>query len=91
MDESKLKKHKSINHSMTSDTKSVDSEATPAQTTSNHNKQKMLETGKELRKALQSWESLTQTCQGPSADEQMLIEVQTLLKELKNQLKDFES
>lgn len=91
MDESKQKKHKLTSHSLTSDSKSVEAEATSAQTASNHNKQKMQETGKELRKALQSWESLTQTCQGPSADEQMLIEVQTLLKELKNQLKDFES
>ncbi len=91
MDESKLKKQKATNKFHTSDAKSAGNETIPAQTVGNQNKQKMLETGKELRKALQSWDTLTQTCQGPSADEQMLIEVQTLLKELKNQLKDFET
>lgn len=91
MTESKRKKHKHKSTLDIADTPSVDNEVKNVQTVGNHNQQKMLETGKELRKALQSWDTLTQTCQGPSADEQILVEVQTLLKELKNQLKDFEN
>lgn len=52
-------------------------------------KEKIVEAGLELKKALNTWEELSKDCSGPSADEQMLAEIQTLLKKLKTQIEDF--
>ena len=54
----------------------------------NTKKEKMVEAGLELKKALSTWEELTRDCHGPSADEQMLEDMQTLLKKLKTQIEE---
>lgn len=53
-------------------------------------KKRILETGLELKKALADWDDLAKTCQGPSANEQMLKDVQLLLKELKTKIEEFD-
>lgn len=56
----------------------------------NESKKRILQTGLELKKALADWDDLAKICQGPSADEQMLKDVQGLLKELKTQIEEFD-
>ncbi len=53
-------------------------------------KKRILETGLELKKALAEWDDLSKTCEGPSANEQMLKDVQVLLKELKCKIEEFD-
>ena len=58
----------------------------------NQSKKRILETGLELKKALADWDELAKTCEehGLSADQQMLKDVQSLLKELKTQIEEFD-
>lgn len=53
-------------------------------------RKKLLETSEDLKKALSSWEELSQMSPRLSADEQMLQEIKGLLGQLKNQIENFE-
>lgn len=55
----------------------------------NPSRKRILETGAELKKALAAWDDLSKQAQGPSADEQVLSEVKSLLKELKSKIEEF--
>lgn len=52
-------------------------------------RQRILETSVELKKALAAWDELSKQAQAPSADEQMLDDMKSLLKQLKNQIELF--
>jgi hypothetical protein len=62
---------------------------------SKHSKEKstsekrILETGVELKKALAAWDEICRHSNGPSADEQALMEVKSLLKEIKFKIEEF--
>ncbi len=53
-------------------------------------KNKILETGLELKKALAAWDELASQEKTLSADEQLLQDVKVLLKDLKSQIEDLE-
>lgn len=52
---------------------------------------KISEAGFELKKALEAWDELSQHSSAISADDQLLEDVQSLLKKLKSQIDQFES
>lgn len=52
-------------------------------------KKRISEAGLQLKKALDAWDDLSKQDLGISADEQMLEDMQSLLKRLKNQIEDF--
>lgn len=53
-------------------------------------RKRISEAGFELKKALDAWEDLNRQNLGVPADEQMLDDIQSLLKRLKTQLEDLE-
>ena len=52
-------------------------------------KERISEVGCELKKALEAWEDLNKQVPRLSADEQMLQDMQSLLKKLQNQMEEF--
>lgn len=52
-------------------------------------RRRILETGTELKKALDAWDELSREPQAIPADEQMLSDVKDLLKQLKNKIEEF--
>jgi hypothetical protein len=49
-------------------------------------RKRIVETGNELKKALQAWDDLSAQPLAPPADEQRLSDVKDLLKQIKTQL-----
>lgn len=52
-------------------------------------RKKLLNSGTDLKKALDAWEELSQQPLAPSPNEQMLNDVKDLLKQLKNKIEEF--
>ena len=55
----------------------------------NSPRRRILETGNELKRALDAWDELSKEPQGVPADEQMLNDVKDLLKTLKDKIEEF--
>jgi hypothetical protein len=51
--------------------------------------QGILDTGAELKRALEAWNDLAAQAPAPSADEKLLHDVQHLLKQLKSKIEEF--
>jgi len=52
-------------------------------------RKRILETGKELKRALDAWDEISREPQAVPADEQMLSDVKDLLKQLKDKIEEF--
>ncbi len=52
-------------------------------------RKRIVETGDELKKALEAWDTLSKQAPKPTAEEQVLSDVKNLLKELKSKIEEF--